>query len=346
MSDPVVRWKMGVEIELLAPPARSRKTLAEAIAATCGGSARRIFHAQGEPSKVPGTPVFDNLTLGFTIEDAERRLLAHCVDDLTLQSDLDRERPPRPGWYRIVSDDARLLRLIARHADASDPLERVLEPAARLFGGTVDEAEGGMVRLIDAEGVSVAIGAPLPGERERPCELITPPIETDHLVRIDALLSIARSLDFSVPAEGAIHLHFDAERLCEARVIANLVCVLDVHGPALRARVGTNPLCRRLGPLPSELVERVSAEEFRRLDWVDAVEELQRFELTKYCDFNLRNVVSPPRDKHTFEVRILPVSTDARRIVEWAGLFAAILEWATDPSSHLDRIPSDLRRFG
>ena len=125
---------LGVEIELLAPRGRSRKDLALAIARHEGGRVRRFFHPQGEPSKARNTPFFENLTLGFAVEDARGNLLAQCVDDLTLQDDLDRARAPLPGWYRIVSDDARLLRLVMQHADPAAPLRRVLLPIARLFG--------------------------------------------------------------------------------------------------------------------------------------------------------------------------------------------------------------------
>ena len=333
---------MGVEIELLAPPGRSRQDLAVAIADHYGAKARRVFHPQGEPSKVPGTPVFENLTLGFVVEDASGNLLAQCVDDLTLQDDLDRQRPPREGWYRIVSDDARLLRLTMRHADPTAPLRTVLSPIAALFGSTVEEGEGGMVRVADEAGLPIAIGAPLPGERERPCELITPPIETDHLERLETLLGLARALGFRAPAEGAIHLHFDAAPLCRAATVANLVSLLGIHGESLKHRLGTNPRCRRLGPWPQALFDLIGAPAFSSLPWEDARDQLAQLELTKYCDFNLRNLVHPIPDKHTLEVRILPVWMEAQKIVEAAALFAAILHWARDGDGKPKPVPADL----
>ena len=60
-------WKTGFEIELLAPPGISREDIAQAVAKRIGGSAGRFFHPQSEPSKVPGHPVFENLTLGFRV---------------------------------------------------------------------------------------------------------------------------------------------------------------------------------------------------------------------------------------------------------------------------------------
>lgn len=75
---------------------------------------------------------------------------------------------------------------------------------------------------------------------ERPCELITPPIETNHQERLESLLAKARFLKFTIPAESATHLHFDATPLCSARVIANLVNILWIHGENLKRLVGTS----------------------------------------------------------------------------------------------------------
>jgi len=259
--------KLGVEIELIAPVGKSREDLAIAIAKNFGGSVRRFFHPQGEPSKVPNTPIFENLTLGFLVEDEAGTILAQCVDDLTLQSDLVPETPPKPGWYRIVSDDARFLRLAMRHADARDPLETVLDPLAALFGATPDAGEAGMRRVADETGSPIVLGAALPGERERPCELVTSPICDNHLESLEALLKPARELGFTIPAEGAIHLHFDAEPLCSASTFANLVRILGVHSDAIKERFQTNPRCTRLGRWPIEIFDVITSKGFPQLSW-------------------------------------------------------------------------------
>jgi hypothetical protein len=188
----------------------------------------------------------------------------------------------------------------------------------------------------------VVLGATLPGERERPCELITPPIETNHLDRLEALLGLARSLDFTVPAEGAIHLHFDGAPLCDASTVANLVRVLGVHSDALKERMGTNPRCRRLGAWPPALLELISSPGFARLKWPDARKQLRKLKLTKYVDFNIRNLIHEVPGKHTFEVRILPVWMDGRKILDAAALFAAIIHWARDGKKRLKPVPSNL----
>lgn len=340
----VLDWKMGVEVELLAPKGRSRYDLALAIARSCSGTVNSFFHPQSEPSKVPGAPVFENLTLGFEVLDAQGDLLVCCVDDLTLQHDLDRKQAAKDGWYRIVSDDMRFLRLIMQQARANAPLPEVLEPVAKLFGSELARNPDGMVRLSDDRGVSIAIAAPLPGERERPCELVTAPIADKHHQRLHALLSIADALGFYAPVEGATHIHFDAEPLCHAPVLANLVALLWVHGAALRRLVGTNPRCTRLGGWPPALHDLVRSPGFVKLPWNEVLVRLAELKLSKYCDFNLVNLIHAPPDKHTFEVRIFPVWSDADSILQAAGLFSAILHWAVASNAQqgIKPIPADV----
>lgn len=332
-------WKIGVEIELLAPPGRSRADLAARVAQRCGGGVRRFFHQQAEPSKAPGLPIFENLTLGFEVIDAAGSRLAAFVDDLTLQRDLNREATPRPGWYRIVADDARLLRLIDLHGDAEAPLESVLEPLAALFGASAQQHPSGMVRVVDDEGRSVAIGAPLPGERERPCEIVTAPMEQDHEPVLEALLNDANALGFTAPIEGATHLHFDAARLQSAETIAALVDTLWRHGDALKAALGANPNCVRLGRWPEAIIDLTRSEQFRALAWPQAQAALKGVGLSKYCDYNLLNIALGHRTKYTFEVRVLPAHLEARPIIEAAHLFEALLSaLCGDERQRLDAI--------
>lgn len=169
-----VGWKTGFEIELLAPRGRSRRDLALRVAERHGGGVARFFHPQSEPSKVKGSPTFENLTPGFEARDRDGRPLARFVDDVTLQAGLARKAAALDGWYRIVSDDTRLLRLVMRQCDPDAPLDRVLSPIAALFGTQPETHASGMVKVADERGVSVAIAAPLPGERERTCEIVTP----------------------------------------------------------------------------------------------------------------------------------------------------------------------------
>jgi putative amidoligase enzyme len=319
----MIEWKIGVEIELLAPVGSSRRALAERY-----GAVTPFFHPQSELSLVPDTPVFENLTLGFEARDARGDVVARCVDDLTLVDDLDRERPPKPGWFRVVSDDARLLQLVMRHGRAdAGPLEAVA-PVAALFGTEPEVFDEGMVRVTDRNRAPIAIATLLPGERERPCEIVTPPLASDHAARLEALLAPARALGFTIPAEAAVHIHFDAAPFRDARALQRLVRLAAAELPALKQRVATNPRCRRLGDWPPALHAAIDAPDFAALPWPDAQARLAEVGLTKYCDLNLRNLVHDIPDKPTIEVRLLPGAIHAGPILEGAALFEALLRRA------------------
>ncbi|WP_414624864.1 amidoligase family protein [Calothrix sp. CCY 0018] len=334
-----LNWKIGCEIELLAPFGLSRKDLAESIAKANNGTVRRIFYPQSEPSKVPGKPLFHNLTLGFEVIDNQGNLIAKCVDDLTLQDDLNKSQPSKPGWYRIVSDDTRFLQLITCQANPEKTKSEVLHPIADLFGTHVEEGIEGMMRVADNTGFPIAIAAPLPGERERPCELISAPIDTNHLEKLEVLLKTARLLNFTVPVEGATHIHFDGLPLCSANVFANLVNVFHTHGKNLKRLVGTNSKCRRLGNWDIALLKLVNESGFRELPWEEAKTRLIKLELTKYCDFNLKNLIHPIPNKLTFEARIFPVWLDSQPIIEAAALCEAILRYAMSEYQILPAAP-------
>ena len=334
-----MQWKAGFEIELLVPRGRSRSDLAQRVAERHGGSVVRFLHPQSEPSKAKDTPTFANLTPGFEARNQGGQPLARFVDDLTLQAGLDRKAAARPGWWRIVTDDRRLLHLAMRHCQPEANLESALQPLAALFGTALDHHTSGMVKVVDEQGLSVAIAAPLPGERERTCELITPPLEADHEAALALLLAEARAEGCTLPLEGATHIHFDAAPLTSAAVIARLVSLLSAHGEALKQLVGTNPHCIRLGRWPEALLSLVSTPAFAALAWPAARKALSGVGLSKYCDFNLLNIAGANSGKHTFEVRILPATLEAAPLIDAAELFAALLAWCCQAPLPL---PADL----
>lgn len=334
-----LNWKIGCEIELLAPKGLSRKDLAESIARANNGTVRRIFYPQSEPSQVPGTPLFHNLTLGFEVFDKQGNVIAKCVDDLTIQDDLNKSEASQPGWYRIVSDDMRLLQLITCQGNPEQNKSEVLHPIANLFETTVEQGVEGMLRVADNTGNPIAIAAPLPGERERPCELISAPIATNHLENLEVLLETARLLNFTIPIEGATHIHFDALPLCSANVFANLVNIFHSYGEILKKLVKTNPKCTRLGSWDISLLNLVNESGFRELSWEEAVMKIVKLELTKYCDFNLKNIIHPIPDKFTFEARIFPVWLDSDRIIAAAALIESILRCAINEPQILPTAP-------
>src|SRR5262245_11001658 len=145
----MIAWKIGVEMELLAPRGSSRRALASRLARAAGGGVVPFLHPQSEVSLVPGVPVFDNLTLGFEVRDGDGRPVATCVDDLTLPDALDPQRASREGWFRIVSDDMRLLLLSRRIGRADRGAEEALAPLAELFGTELERLPGGVIRVTD-----------------------------------------------------------------------------------------------------------------------------------------------------------------------------------------------------
>ena len=332
-------WKKGFEIELLAPTGSSRKHLADRIADTAGGTVHTRFYPQSEPSLVPGLPVFETLVLAFDVVDVNGNQIALFTDDLTLTADLNRSAPPEPGWMRILSDDARILALAERHCDPGQPRDRVLEPLAELFGTELERSSDGICKVVDSLKRSVAMAAELPGERDRPCEIITPPVTGDPAVVLRPLLTAAREMEFTIPAEAAVHVHFDAEPLCSAQVLSKLILALETHRDFLRKHLRTNPRCSRLGPNSAEILDLLRSETFQTAHWPEARKLLSARKPTKYCDFNLFNIAHALPAKHTFEVRILPGSLEVEEILAGAAMFECILNWAVNASD--PAIPED-----
>lgn len=337
-----LNWKVGFEIELMAPPGASRRDIAQRVAARVGGIATRIFHPESEHAKVPGTPVFENLTLGYRVEDANGAWVASFVDDLTLQADFEKQAKPKSGWYRIVSDEPRLLRLIEEQCDPTASLEEVLKPVAALFGVEVEHSAEGMMRVSDTRGATVAIGAPLPGERERPCEIVTAPIASDHRAALNELLDDARTLGFSVPKESATHIHFDAKPLRSAHFIARFVRTVSRFPMELRALMHANANCVRMGGWPPELAKAVAKPDFIDLSWDEVRATLLGLGLTKYCDFNLVNMINQDNAKDTLEVRILPGMMDTETILTCAAFFEALLRWCAESDAPIPEEFDDL----
>jgi len=339
-----MRWKAGFEIELLAPRGRSRRDLAEALAGKAGGSVRRILYPQSEPSLLEDTPVFENLILGFDALDARGEPIARCVDDLTIRRDLDRNSPPIDGWYRILSDDIRLLRLAMKHCDPDADVTTVLEPMAALFDAELSIEGGDIVRLADRYSTPIALATGLPGERERPCEIVTPPYDSDHEAALERLLSVARELDFTVPAEAAVHVHFDATRLRDSAAVARLVETIGLHGKAFRRLMDANPNCLRMARNPKWLFRTVAERGFAETPWEEARERLRDRGLSKFVDFNFLNMVYDIPGKSTFELRILPGAISAAPILKRAEFFEALLNWCIE-APRTERPERKLARF-
>lgn len=318
--------RTGFEIELLAPPGGDRRALADEIAARCGGAVEETFHTDSEPSLVPGMGHFWHLTRGFEVRDAAGEPVCSLVDDITLTADLDREAAPRPGWFRVLSDDVRLLRLVVASTDPGCGLHHVLDPVAAAFGTEVQHV-GAAYRAVDDTGAVVAMAAPLPGERQRPCEIVTPPLTADHEGALEALLGPARDLGFTVPHEAAVHLHVDGAPFRSVHTFSNLVRLFGWWREPLRALLGTNPACTKLQALPAALLDLVDQP-------VESWPALQRAAattgLSKYFDVNLTALLTDTPFRDTVEVRVLPGAVHGADVVARAALVEALLERCRD----------------
>lgn len=324
---PTLRRRIGFEIELIAPPGASRLTLAQDLAARCGGEVRPVWHSDSEPSLVPGLGRFLHLTQGFEVRRRDGSLLCGLVDDVTLLADLNPRVPPPPGWFRILSDDPRLLRLIARHSDPGGTPGTALDETAELWGASV-ERHGEIYRLGDATGATIALAAPQGAERERPCEIVTPPLARDHRRFLDELLAPARELGFTVPVEAAVHLHLDGAPFREPHALANVVRMFAGWREPLRTVLQTNPACRRLQPLPEPLVAAVRGVP----SWAQLQAAAAEGGLTKFFDVNLTQLFKDVPIRDTVEIRILPGSIDADEILHRAALVELLLDRCQDPA--------------
>ncbi|TDO31605.1 amidoligase family protein [Paractinoplanes brasiliensis] len=323
-----LRRRVGFEIELMAPPGVSRRSLADDLAARSGGRSRPVWHRDSEPSLVPGLGRFLNLTLGYAVDRPDGSPLCTLVDDITLIDGLDPRTPAPPGWFRVLSDDSRLLGLLAERCDPAAPLETVLDPAAALWG-VKPEQIGDVFRLDDTAGSTIALAAPAGGERERPCEVITPPLAANHHEALEELLAPARELGFTVPAEAAVHLHLDGGPFRRPQALANVVRLFAHWREPLRALLQTNPACRRLAPLPEPLVAATAG----RPGWDELSRAATEGGLTKFFDVNLTQLFAEHPVRDTIEVRILPGSIDAGEIVNRAALAELLLERCLTASS-------------
>jgi hypothetical protein len=316
-----LRRRIGFELELLAPKGSSRRALADELAARCGGSVHPVWHVDSEPVPVESLGGrFIHLTQGFEVRRASGEVLCTLVDDITITADLDRSAPALPGWHRLLTDDLRFAWLLERHCDPAARLATVLGPVAALWEAEVEQV--GSVLRLDARGATIALAAPMGGERERPCEIVSPPISEGHADALEELLRPARDLGFTVPREAAVHLHLDGKPFREPAALANVVRLFAHWREPLRERLGTNPECRRLQPLPAELVAAADGEP----TYDELRDAANRSRLTKFYDVNLTQLLKDDPIRDTLEVRILPGAITADEVVTRAAMIEALLD--------------------
>jgi hypothetical protein len=305
----------------VAPRGSSRLRLANALAAAVDGSVTPCWHEDSEPVPLPAIGGrFLNLTKGFDVRLPSGELLCRLVDDITINADLDPDAAALPGWHRLLTDDPRLLRLLARNSDPDAPVESALDRLAQLWDEGPERL--GNVWRLEAGGATVALAAPLGGERERPCEIITPPLRDSHQEKLRQLLDVAAGLGFGVPIEAATHIHVDATPFRTATGFANLVRLFGGWRSPLRELLGTNPHCTRLQALPARLVALT-----RGNPTLDQLRETARETgLSKFFDVNLTSLLVDAPRRDTVEIRILPGTIDPAHVMARAVVVERLLD--------------------
>lgn len=109
-----------------------------------------------------------------------------------------------------------------------------------------------------------------------------------------------------------LDIHYDAEPFRDPAALASLIRAFTHWREPLRDRLGTNPRCRRIAPLPEPLVAAVQG--------TPTLEQLQlaarESGLSKFYDLNLANLLCPNPIRDTVEIRILPGGLDAADVVD------------------------------
>lgn len=295
---------------MLAPSGATRRDLAVELAAAVGGRVVDGWHLDSEPSAHRDLEVFLHLTPSFDVLDAADEPFVRLVDDVTIIDDLDRAAPAPDGWHRVLSDDARFLRMLEPLLPSvGAPGEPAAAAAERL--GLLLEDKGDALRLHDRADASVALITGVRADRQRVAECISPPLDDGPEPWFGRVAEAATAVGCTVPVEAATHLHYDAGPFRAAPVVQRLVWAFAEDHEAIRARFGTNTRCRRTGALSSSLVEVVDAAGFAELPWPEAAEKLRAVDgLTKYADVNLLHLVAERPRIDTVEFRMLPGTLD------------------------------------
>ena len=111
----------------------------------------------------------------------------------------------------------------------------------------------------------------------------------------------------------------------QARWVTLLLGTSLIKATAIFRVMNTNPHCTRIGAWSEAIINTINADDFRSLSWSQARQCFATQKISKYCDFNIRNLVYPQQDKHTFEVRILPSSLDIEQFKLWGKVLHEVI---------------------
>ena len=230
---------------------------------------------------------------------------ASIVDDPTILDDL----APDAEAMRIArTDDVRLAAWVERNCEA--PFTTGVEgrqwaALKKTFAATEDE-EG----FVDPWGLPLVRWHHVSAERARVCELVLRPLSQKELApTLRKVMKLARSLDFTVPSEGAIHAHFDAAPFRSTAGLRKLVLSWTRDRARLLSWLQPNPRCRKLGPFPEDVV-RVAQASSDDMSFESLAAGMLLAGLHRAVDLNLLGLVERYPKQPTIELRCLPGSLD------------------------------------
>ncbi len=319
--------RVGIELELLAPPGQTRFHIAGALARATGGRVLYGLKHVVERVTPDGRPVC-SLSLAARVLDADGAARFDLVDDVTL-----REHAAEPGegpargapLERVVMDDVRLSKWLERRSfvAARPDVREALKPLLEVFGATHDEGRG---TVLDPWGQVLAVVDNEPTAHARVCEIVTRPLpargpERDEAVRA----ALAAAAGCAVPAAAALHVHVDAGPWRSTPALRALVLAWADRRDELLARLRPNPRCKKLGPFPADVV-RVARECPSDLPFSTLAAALKLAGANKELDVNLLGVIEPWPVQPTLEVRCLPMSTDPAAVLASVDAALAVLD--------------------
>ena len=286
--------RVGLEVELLAPPGKTRFDLARALAKQAGGALRLAFKYHGQGTLPDGRP---DCQLSPAAKVMVRgKWFASVVDDPTIVDDL----APDAESTRIArTDDVRIAAWIERNCPGE------FGPLKKTFAAT-EEEDG----FVDPWGLPLVRWHQVSSERERVCEVVLRPLNKKELApTLRRVLKLARSLGFTVPAEAAIHAHFDAAPFRSTALLRKLVLSWTKERTRMLSWLEPNPRCRKLGPFPPDVV-RVAQTATDDLPFETLAAGLLLGGLHRAVDLNLLGLVERYPKQPTIELRCLPGSLD------------------------------------
>ena len=236
---------VGLELELLAPSGKTRFDLARALAKQAGGALRLSFKYHGQGVLPDGRPDC-HLTPGARVV-VDGEWFCSLVDDPTIVDEL--------------APEANLCRIARTDDCAVGGVDRAQLP--RHVWSAEEDLRGDGGRRWIRRSVGAAAGALARESPKSACalaEVVLRPLVAKELApTLRRVMKLAASEVSTVPAEGAIHAHYDAERFRSTPVLRRLVSKWTEEREQWLAKLEPNPRCRKLGPFPPDVV-RVARE--------------------------------------------------------------------------------------